>query len=58
VCDPVWDLYAKALEHFGAVSTMIERDDNIPEFPELRDELRIAEKIARKTLSPENLRVA
>ena len=58
VCDPVWDLYAKALTHFGAVSTMIERDDNIPDFPELRDELRIAEKIAKETLPSDMLRVA
>ena len=54
VCDPVWELYAEALEHFGAVSTMIERDDRIPEFVELRRELSVAEKIAKNTL-PENM---
>ena len=26
----VWDLYAYALKRFGAISTLIERDDNIP----------------------------
>ncbi|MCL6417745.1 DUF692 domain-containing protein [Aestuariirhabdus sp. Z084] len=57
VCDPVWSLYAKALKRFGAVSTMIERDDNIPEFPELRKELAIAEGIAHQTLSAEALRI-
>ena len=55
VCDPVWDLYAKALQRFGAVSTMIERDDNIPEFNELHDELKTAEKIAIQTLPAEAL---
>lgn len=55
VCDPVWDLYAKALQRFGAVSTMIERDDNIPEFDELHDELKTAEKIAIQTLPTEAL---
>jgi uncharacterized protein (UPF0276 family) len=50
VCDPVWALYATALERFGAVSTMIERDDDIPEFQQLRHELAIAEDIAAKTL--------
>ncbi len=55
VCDPVWDLYAKALQRFGAVSTMIERDDNIPEFNELHDELKTAEKIASNTLPAEAL---
>lgn len=51
VCDPVWHLYEQALQHFGAVSTMIERDDNIPPFNELRDELRIAKNIAERVLS-------
>ena len=55
VCDPVWELYASALQHYGAVSTMIERDDNIPEFTELRQELSIAEKIAEDTLPAEML---
>ena len=55
VCDPVWALYASALKRFGAVSTMIERDDNIPQFPQLRQELTIAEDIAARTLSPEQL---
>ena len=55
VCDPVWALYEDALKHFGAVSTMIERDDDIPEFPVLRDELSIAEKIAKRTLSEDQL---
>jgi uncharacterized protein (UPF0276 family) len=57
VCDPVWALYAKALERFGAVSTMIERDDNIPEFSELRRELAVAEAIAAPILQPEPLPV-
>ncbi len=55
VCDPVWDLYARALARFGAVSTMIERDDDIPEFPELRAELAIAERIASETLPARDL---
>jgi len=57
VCDPVWDLYAEALKHFGAVSTMIERDDNIPAFTELRKELAIAEKIAADTLPADLLEI-
>jgi uncharacterized protein (UPF0276 family) len=32
VCDGVWALYARAVKRFGAVSTLIEWDDNIPEF--------------------------
>jgi uncharacterized protein (UPF0276 family) len=57
VCNDVWDLYKKALEHYGAVSTMIERDDNIPEFSVLRQELSVAEKIAANTLSPQQLNI-
>ena len=42
VPDPVWELYSEALKLFGPVSTMIERDDHIPEFDALLDELNIA----------------
>jgi len=50
VCDPVWALYAQALQRFGPVSTMIERDDNIPEFDDLYAELQQAEKIATNVI--------
>jgi uncharacterized protein (UPF0276 family) len=46
IAAPVWDLYRAALAHFGAVPTMIERDDNIPELSELVDELDTAREIA------------
>jgi len=42
----VWDLYGHALDRFGAISTMIERDDNIPDFPELLAEMNQAKQIA------------
>ncbi len=38
----VWRLYEAAIERFGPVSTMIERDDHIPPLPELLQELDIA----------------
>jgi uncharacterized protein len=47
IIDPVWDLYAEAVRRFGDVSTMIERDDNIPELSELLEELDQARRIAR-----------
>ncbi len=37
---PVWDLYRAAVAQFGAVPTMIERDDNIPALSELVAELQ------------------
>jgi hypothetical protein len=45
IIDAVWDLYAAALRRFGPVSTMIERDDNIPPLAELIDELDQARRI-------------
>lgn len=47
VCDEVWDFYREALSLFGPVSTMIERDDNIPPLDEMVNELEIARTIAR-----------
>lgn len=43
VCGAVWQLYARAVERFGACATMIERDDAIPPLPELLAELAIAQ---------------
>ncbi len=45
VVQGVWDLYAEAIKRYGDVSTMIERDDNIPELPELLSELQIARDV-------------
>ncbi len=50
VPDPVWDLYADAVRRFGPVSTMIERDDNIPPLAELIAELDHARAIAEPIL--------
>ena len=46
VCAGVWALYAQARQRFGAVPTMIERDDHIPPLRELLEELDIARGIA------------
>ena len=39
IVDSVWNLYAETIRHHGAISTMIERDDNIPPLSELLTEL-------------------
>ena len=44
---PVWRLYRLAQELTGGVSTLLEWDANIPEFPELVAELRKAEAALR-----------
>lgn len=51
VRDEVWDLYVYAVKHLGQVSTMIERDDNIPELSELIDELEQARLVQKFALS-------
>lgn len=50
VDEAVWRLYAAALRRFGAVSTLIERDDNMPPFEELLAELDAARDIAAPIL--------
>ncbi|HKT74336.1 MAG TPA: DUF692 domain-containing protein [Steroidobacteraceae bacterium] len=50
VSDPVWDLYAAAIRRFGNVSTMIERDANIPPLAELVAELDAARALAARVL--------
>jgi uncharacterized protein (UPF0276 family) len=51
VPDPVWELYGAALKRFGNVSTMIERDANIPPLEDLCAELDMARALARRTLT-------
>jgi len=50
ISDPVYELYATAVQRFGRVSTMIERDDNIPPLSELLDELDQVRGIAEQLL--------
>jgi uncharacterized protein (UPF0276 family) len=51
IVEGVWDLYAEAIKRYGEVSMMIERDDNIPELPELLAELQIARDVYAKNAS-------
>ena len=46
VPDPVWALYAEAIARLGPVSTMIERDDDIPPLEVLLAELAQARSLA------------
>jgi len=46
ISDPVFKLYNEAVQLFGRVSTMIERDDNIPPLNILLDELDLVRNIA------------
>jgi uncharacterized protein (UPF0276 family) len=51
VPDPVWELYAAAVRRFGNVSTMIERDANIPPLAELERELTEARTLSERALA-------
>ncbi len=50
VPEPVWALYRAAVKRFGRVSTLIERDDNIPPLSDLVAELSTARRIACELL--------
>ncbi len=44
VLDPVWQLYAKAIEMVGPTATLLEWDDHIPSFDEVHKEALKAKK--------------
>lgn len=50
VSPAVWKLYGEAVRRFGRVSTLIERDDNIPPFGELIAEADKARSIEAEVL--------
>jgi uncharacterized protein len=49
VAEPVWTLYARAVERFGPVPTLIEWDTRIPPLSRLLTEARKADRIAMPT---------
>lgn len=58
VIDPVWDLYRETIELTGPVSTLIEWDDHIPEFPVLAEEARKARAAREEALATRAARLA
>ncbi len=51
VLDPVWDLYRRAIGHTGAVSTLIEWDDDIPPLATLLAEAEKARSIRAEVVA-------
>ncbi len=49
VVDPVWSLYAHTIAQGGPKPTLIEWDNDVPDFPELRDEAARAASILTPT---------
>lgn len=58
VSEPVWQLYAQALQRFGPVATMVERDDHIPPLAELLAEVDRARAITAQCLDAPAWRAA
>jgi uncharacterized protein len=55
VIDPVWDLYRRTIELTGAVSTLIEWDDEIPTFDVLLAEAEKARNVRDRALGGDKL---
>lgn len=51
VCDPVWALYQRTLEHLGPVATLLERDDHFPPLEQLLAELDKARELGHRALA-------
>lgn len=45
VIEPVWDLYRHAIRQWGQISTLLEWDENIPDWPRLMEERTRAKTI-------------
>jgi uncharacterized protein (UPF0276 family) len=53
IAEPVWELYAHALRHFGAQPTLIEWDNDLPPFATLLAEAERADRVLADTRTPE-----
>jgi uncharacterized protein (UPF0276 family) len=49
IVPPVWQLYENTIQRIGPISTLIERDDNMPPLGELLKELQQARFLTQKT---------
>ena len=48
VKDPVWDLYEELIAHTGPIASLVEWDNDIPEWPVLRAQAQAADAILRR----------
>ena len=53
VLDPVWKLYARAIERAGPTATLLEWDDRIPSFEEVHQEALKAKKFIKARVKEE-----
>ena len=52
VIDPVWKLYARAIERVGPTATLLEWDDRIPSFEEVHQEALKANRYVKTVQTP------
>ena len=52
VLDPVWNLYARAIERCGPTATLLEWDDSIPSFEEVHAEALKANRYLQQQAAP------
>ena len=52
MCEGVWRVYAKAVQHFGALPALIEWDTDIPALQTLLDEAARADAMANIHTNP------
>ena len=57
VLDPVWSLYARAIERCGPTATLLEWDDSIPSFDEVHSEALKANRFLQPQTKAETLAV-
>jgi hypothetical protein len=57
VLDPVWSLYARAIERCGPTATLLEWDDSIPSFDEVHAEALKANRFLQPQTKAESLAV-
>lgn len=50
VIDPVWALYEETVARVGPVATLIEWDNDVPEWPVLREEAKKADRLLARSL--------
>ncbi len=55
VLDPVWNLYARAIERCGPTATLLEWDDNIPSFDEVHREALKANRYLQAAHLPHSM---
>jgi len=58
VLDPVWGLYARAIERCGPTATLLEWDDSIPSFDEVHAEALKANRYLNQHVQQEPVAVS